>query len=85
MGYVIHYSGKRADVLVKAYADAVDYLGTRRLTLCQEACARTLRSKLPAKLKVHALYCMLSFSGVRGLPATAIIKRTIKLIKEGAI
>lgn len=82
MSHTIHYSGDRKDKLAKALKDAKEYVGEARWERILILVAMILADEnMRPRKKAKNCRFSLSFAGVQGLPATAIIKHVIGILK----
>ena len=83
MSYTVRYDGTKQEKYAKALRDAKDYVGEDRWDriVILMALIITNETMRPRK-KVFNCRFSLSFAGIQGLPATAIIKHVIRLLKK---
>jgi hypothetical protein len=84
MSYTIRYDqSTRAEREAAAIQDAREWLSTvPRFRKVMKALHEMWRAPGSAKHRVRGMYLVLEFAGIRGLPAKALIRRTLQLEKE---
>lgn len=82
MSYTVQYTGTKEEKLASALRDAKDYVGEDRWDKIIILLTRilTCEDSRPRK-KIFNCRFALSFAGVQGLPATAIIKHILQRLK----
>lgn len=84
MSYTIRYTGTREQRRKAAFADAVDYLGQDGITKVWALVGEILSAKdASMRVRVNQCYFALSFAGLRGAPAWAIIRTRWICFKSG--
>jgi len=83
MGYTVSYKGmSRDERRYKGFSDAVDYLGAERMPKVWEIVGDILKAtEVSFRVRVNQCYFALSFAGLQGVPAWAIIKTRLAVLK----
>lgn len=83
MSYYIHYTGTKQEKLDKALADARDYAGEKQWDKIMILMTHILLcDNMSTRKKIRNCRFSLSFAGIQGLPATAIMKYILNVLKN---
>jgi len=84
--YTIRYTQKtRAEREAAAVEDARDWLATpERFLHVMTVLTDAWKGSTPRRRLVRQMYFALSFAGIQGLPAKALIRRALKVVKGTA-
>ena len=81
MSYVVRYEGTKKEKLRKGFEDAMFYVNNKKfmMQVLQDIKARWYRCKSLSERKafIEGVRFMLSFSGIQGVPATAVMRVAI--------